>query len=87
MFMNLLVVLAFGSCFIVNEIHAYQPAVPFFCMFVIGMIENSAKSFNYIVLGFEFEKKIVALQVQQFVESLATFIFIVMIPLLDIQLD
>ena len=80
------IILAYGSTLVFNEFHQYSSAAALAQMFMFGMVENSAKSFNYIVLGFEFEQKLIAIQVQQIIESFATFIFIVLIPVFDIPM-
>mmetsp|Transcript_1261 Transcript_1261/g.1490 ORF Transcript_1261/g.1490 Transcript_1261/m.1490 type:complete len:141 (-) Transcript_1261:427-849(-) len=57
-FIIAVVTLAFSSLIIQNEIHRFSQIEAFATMFLLGMVENSAKSFNNTVLGFEFKSAI-----------------------------
>ena len=69
---------------IINEIHLFS-FWSYFVMFGLGMLNNSIATFINVVLGFEFESKIVPFGAKSFIENVAVFSVVAFISIFDIQ--
>ena len=67
-----------------NEIHHFNNWA-YFCMFGLGMLDNSYMCFENVVLGFEFESKIVPFGAKNFIETFTVFSGIAIISIFDIE--
>ena len=69
---------------VLNEIHMFNNWA-FFCMFGLGILENSLMAFINIVLGFEFESKIVPFGAKNFIENFTVFFIVGALSIFDIE--
>ena len=54
-------------------------------MFGLGMQDSSVMTFTNIVLGFEFESKIIPFGAKNFIESFTTFFVVGIVSIFDIK--
>lgn len=69
---------------VVNEIHQFTLWANV-VMFGLGLLDNSTTTFISIVLGFEFESKIVPFGAKNFTQNLTVFIVVANLSIFDIS--
>ena len=55
-------------------------------MFVFGIADSTSSTFNSIVLGFEFESKIVPFGAKNFSENLTVFVLLLVLTLKPVKI-
>ena len=68
---------------IINELHQFS-FWSYFVMFGLGMLNNSVATYINVVLGFEFDSKIVPFGAKSFIENVAVFSVVAFISIFDI---
>ena len=69
---------------ILNEIHIFNWWA-YLCMFGLGMLDNCMMTFINIVLGFEFESKIIPFSAKNFIEGFTVFFVVGALSIFDIE--